>query len=214
LAVALETARARGLLGDAPLSAQVAHALGFASAAESVRGAPPRRFLDLGAGGGLPGLVLAERWPDVLGTLLDAGRRRTRLLSEAVARLGWEDRIAVVWGRAEEAGRDPDHRSAYGLVTARSFGPPAVVAECGSPFLEVGGLLVVSEPPPPAADPCGGGTPVAPERWPARALSALGLEVVRRWEGAFGYQVLRQREPCPDRYPRRPGLPAKRPLYR
>ena len=49
-------------------------------------------------------------------------------------------------------------------MTARSFGPPAATAECAAPLLAVGGLLVVSEP------------PDGPDRWPADALAALGLE--------------------------------------
>jgi 16S rRNA (guanine527-N7)-methyltransferase len=92
-------------------------------------------------------------------------------------------------------------------VTARSFGRPAVVAECAAPLLKAGGWLVVSEPPPPSK---GGPTGV---RWPQEPLRQLGLSAGEEVHEEFGYRVLRQLEPCPERYPRRVGVPAKKPLF-
>jgi len=159
----------------------------------------PDMALDLGSGAGIPGLALAGLWPDSEWTLLDSAQRRVALLEDAVARLGWEDRVRVVHARAEDAGRDPAHRERYDLVTARSFGPPAVTAECGGAFVRVGGVLVVTEP------------PEAPStRWPADALGLLGLEPAARRTGT---QVLRRTGALDERYPRRSGMPAKRPLY-
>jgi 16S rRNA (guanine527-N7)-methyltransferase len=121
--------------------------------------------------------------------------------------MGWDGsgRVRVVTRRAEELGRDSTWRERSGLVVARSFGPPAVTAECGAPLLRVGGWLIVSEPPAPEA-------PSA--RWPEAALTQLGLQpwggFRARW---FGYQALRKVEVTEPRYPRRVGVPAKRPLY-
>ena len=190
----LEEARALGFLGPAPVGPHVEHARGFAAAA----GAPPGRACDLGSGGGLPGLVLALGWPASSWVLLDANRRRSAFLARAVASLGLEQRVEVHCARAEEAGREPGVRAAFDLVVARSFGPPPATAECAAPLLRVGGRLVVSEPPEPA------------ERWPAAGLALLGL---RRLPGPPAYAVLEQAEPCPDRFPRRTGIPAKRPLF-
>ena len=113
--------------------------------------------------------------------------------------------------RAEACGRREDLRGAFGGVLARSFGRPAVVAECAAPLLEVGGFLVVSEPPRPAEvahalEP--GGT-----RWPAEELEALGLVPLGVVHEGFDYMTLRQVTACPDRFPRRDGVPAKRPLF-
>jgi 16S rRNA (guanine527-N7)-methyltransferase len=91
-------------------------------------------------------------------------------------------------------------------VVVRSFGPPAVTAECGAPFLRVGGLLVVSEPPAEEGK-------ALEERWPADGLAPLGLEPAERWTEPFTYHASRQVTPCPDRYPRRVGIPTKRPLF-
>jgi 16S rRNA (guanine527-N7)-methyltransferase len=162
---------------------------------------PPGRAVDLGSGGGIPGLVLAVHWPTAHWVLLDANERRIAFLRQAVAALGVGDRVDVVAGRAEVVARSPSYRATADLVVARSFAPPAVTAECAAPLLHVGGALVVAEPP--------GG---APDRWPAAGLALVGLMA----DGHVvdpSLQRLRQSSPCPDRYPRRPGIPAKRPLF-
>lgn len=88
-------------------------------------------------------------------------------------------------------------------VTARGFGPPAATAECGAPLLRVGGRMVVSEPP--------GGSP---ERWPADGLDQLGLSGGRPVAAAgSAYRLLVQERLCDPRFPRRTGIPAKRPLF-
>ena len=99
------------------------------------------------------------------------------------------------------------------LVVARSFGPPAVTAECGAPFLKAGGLLVVSEPPVSVGSPSGDQGSVQPERWPGAALEQLGLRPVQLVGEPFAYQLLVQQRLCPTRFPRRTGVPTKRPLY-
>jgi hypothetical protein len=107
----------------------------------------PVRALDLGSGGGLPGLVLVSAWPTTDWCLLDANQRRTEFLQEAVDELGLAGRVTVRRGRAEDLAHDPSLRGTFDLVVARSFGKPAVTAECAAGFLAVGGSLVVSEPP-------------------------------------------------------------------
>lgn len=206
----LERSRDLGFLGPGPLGTQVAHARGFAEAVGAhLPGGPPARVLDLGSGGGLPGLVLADGWPSSTLVLLDAAERRTAFLAAAVELLGWSERVSVVRERAEVAGRADGLRGGLDVVVARSFGPPAVTAECGAPFLRPGGLLVVSEPPEVEIPGVR-----ADLRWPVEGLALVGLEPLGEWQGRFRYQVIRQSGPCPDRYPRRVGIPAKRPLYR
>jgi 16S rRNA (guanine527-N7)-methyltransferase len=194
----LEQARSFGFLGPGRVPPQIAHARGFA---EAWNRPPPASAADLGSGGGLPALVLAGLWPASRWLLVEAGQRRAHFLDGAVADLGWVGRVSVVRARAEEVGRRPDARATVELVTARSFGPPAVTAECAAPLLQLGGLLVVSEPP-------GGG-----DRWDADALRQLGLVPLGRVEVAATYAVLEQVELCPERFPRRTGIPAKRPLF-
>ena len=182
------------------MDGHVEHAAGFVRA---VGPEAPTRALDLGSGGGVPGFVVVLAWPETQVCLLDSSERRTAFLRRSATDLGVADRVRVVHARAEEAGRDPAWRGWADAVLARSFGPPAVTAECAAPFLCVGGRLIVSEPP----DEGEG-------RWPDASLSALGLRSAGRFEQAFSrFQLLRQEEPCPDGYPRRVGIPAKRPLF-
>jgi 16S rRNA (guanine527-N7)-methyltransferase len=134
--------------------------------------------------------------------LLDSNERRTDFLLRAVEGLHRTQPARVVRARAEEAGRDPGLRSAFDVAVARSFGPPAVTAECVSPFLSVGGRLVVSEP------------PDRNDRWPVDGLVKLGLDQPRPFVTPAGrFQVLRQGIACPAGYPRRVGKPTKRPLF-
>ena len=136
--------------------------------------------------------------------LLDAAQRRTNFLREAVGRLGLASRVRVVTDRAEVAGRNPDLRGAFDAVVARSFGPPAVTAECAAGFLPVGGVLVVSEPP---ADE-------EPEgRWPDDGLFELGFGPAVRLGTASAGFVRIPRLQDHDRWPRRVGIPAKRPRW-
>jgi 16S rRNA (guanine527-N7)-methyltransferase len=161
----------------------------------------PPRILDLGSGGGLPGLPLALAQPGTSWILLDGSTRRSEFLAEAVKELDLNDRVQVVAQRAEEAGRGP-LRGTVDLVFARSFGRPAVTAECGSPFLMVGGRMVVGEPP-----------EASPDRWDDDGLAHLGLSLGPRQTTPSAVQLLLQDRPCPDRFPRRTGVPAKRPLF-
>jgi len=146
--------------------------------------------------------------------LLDASARRCEVLRRAVEEAGWEYRARVVHDRAERAGRDPGLRGSQVLVVARSFGAPAVLAECAAPLLHPDGLLVVSEPPSVPPDSGKEDLPVAhADRWPVAGLAQLGLAPDGFVRGVFGYQRLRQERLCPERFPRRDGVPAKKPLF-
>ena len=270
----LADAREAGFLGPGPIAPQIRHAEGFALVAHRLAASgPPRpRLVDLGSGGGLPGLVVAAQWPEASVDLLEAGGRRAAFLERAVSRLGLGGRVHVLHERAEVCGRHSGHRGAYDGALARSFGRPAVVAECAAPLLKVGGWLVVSEPraadaraspwPPRPSSTSGrrsadvraategpttgrwrgrsAGRPSWPSAplpcsrsaagwwsrnhrrrsgtrrgrpWPAGPLRQFGLEPLELVHEEFDYRTLRLAEPCPDRFPRRDGVPAKKPLF-
>ncbi len=200
LRAALTRARELGFLGPGPLEGHVEHARALAA----LVGPPPERFLDLGAGGGIPGLVLAQAWPDSTGALLEVGRRRAAHLRRAVEELGLGDRLTVVEARAEEAARSARWRGQFDLVVARAFGPPAVTAECGVAFLRAGGELVVSEPP--------GG---AAARWDEAGLAELGLAPAALLaHGGTSIARMAKLGPVDERWPRRTGVPGRRPRWR
>ncbi len=180
------------------MGAHLEHSLAFATLVPEA----PSRAVDLGSGAGVPGLVLALLWPGSSWALVDANVRRTGFLREAIAALHLEQRVEVIAERAEIVGRAPTWRSAADLVVARGFGPPAVTAECAAPLLRSGAALVVAEPP--------GG---APDRWPTDGLALVGLARDGDVVDPVALQRLLQVAPCPDRYPRRVGIPVKRPLW-
>ena len=159
----------------------------------------------------MPGLVLASRWPSAEAVLVDASVRRCEWLEQAIDRLGDRlgdpVRVSVRCGRAEDLAREPDLREAFPLVVARAFGPPSPTAECAVGFLAAGGSLVVSEPP---------GEHDGSERWPVEGLGQLGLGApVARRDGDVGVVVLtRTGAVLGRRWPRRVGVPAKRPLWK
>ena len=190
----LEEAKVRGFVGPGPVEAHV----------DLSRDAlpllvPGTRALDLGSGGGALGLPLAVLEPRVHWTLVESSVTRADFLVRAVARLELPNPPMIVAKPAEVAGRDVELRGAFDLVVARSFGPPATTAECGAPLLRTGGTLAVTEPP--EADSA---------RWSVEGLALLGLVLGER-VGTF--QTLQQSAACPDRFPRRTGVPRQRPLF-
>jgi len=189
------------MLGPGPVDVHLDHAEAMAAA---VGGNFRGRFLDLGSGAGVPGVILIALWPAATGVLLEARKRRCSFLEAAVSGLGLSDRASVACGRAEELARQRDFRGAFDLVVARGFGPPAATAECAVGFMGAGGRLVVSEPPGEAD----------PKRWPAAGLAELGLlgPELRREEEA-GIALFTAPEPAGERWPRRVGVPGRRPLW-
>jgi 16S rRNA (guanine527-N7)-methyltransferase len=136
-------------------------------------------------------------WPDTAWVLADASAKRCGVLADAVDALDLADRVVVVHARAEDLGRK--RRGEFSLVTARSFASPSITAECGLPLCRADGVVLVSEPP-----------TGSDQRWPVDGLAQLGgvLEGV-----AHGIAMLAPAGVVPERYPRRPGIPAKRPLF-
>lgn len=160
-------------------------------------------MLDLGSGGGVPGLVLAAYRPELEVTLLEARQRACRFLREILAGSACAG-VVVVEARAEEAARRGELREAFDAVVARSFGPPAVTAECAVGFLRPGGRLVVSEPPDDGE---------RRGRWPDDGLDALGFgPAVPGGETGVAF-VSVEKIRTDDRWPRRVGIPAKRPQW-
>ena len=162
LLAVLESLRERGALGEVSLPAAVAHADLFLAAIPS----ECARLLDLGSGGGLPGLVLASRLTKTFVVLTDRRERRMDLLRLASARLRVDARVSVRTGDVVNLARDPELRGTFDVVTARAFGEPLWTLSCAVPFLAPGGVVVISEP------------PLVDEaiRWPTDEVSRLGLK--------------------------------------
>jgi 16S rRNA (guanine527-N7)-methyltransferase len=167
------------------------------------RNLKPDRILDLGTGGGVPGLVLADEFPEAVLVLLEASTRRSEFLAHEAAELSWSARVEVVNRRGEDAASDPGLHERFPVVTARGFAEPAVTAEIASGFLRVGGVLIVSEPPAPVEG-----------RWPPEGLAQLGLAGAANHEVSDAhFAVIEKIAQTPTGYPRATGRPSKRPLW-
>ena len=165
------------------------------------------RVLDVGSGGGLPGVPVAICRPDLSVTLLDANRRKAAFLSDVVWALELDD-CRVVSERAEVWGHMPGERGSYDLVLARGVAALPVLLELTLPFVRVGGLAVLHK-----------GPGLEEERAEAgKAVALLGGS----WRGSWWYEpgrgvrralfVVRKVAATPAAYPRRSGIPARRPL--
>lgn len=153
----LSEAQRLGFLGDRPIPEVIAHARRFVDALHDVEGT----VLDLGSGGGVPGLVIAHDRPDLTVALLDRRTKRTDFLQRMVGRLGWGDRVHVVANDAESA--IATAAGTFDAVVARGFGPPEHTLSVATAFVAIGGPIVVSEPP-------------AGDRWDPAWLERYGLE--------------------------------------
>ena len=130
-----------GFLGARPIPEVIEHAQGFVAAIPR----SARTVVDLGSGGGVPGLVIAHDRPELHVTLLDRRTKRTDFLERMVHRLGWQERITVVAADATRFVAEHPHR--FDVAVARGFGPPDVTLGYGSQLVVAGGHVVISEPP-------------------------------------------------------------------
>jgi 16S rRNA (guanine527-N7)-methyltransferase len=152
-----------------------------------------RRFegpiVDVGSGGGTPGIPLAASLSDRQVTLLEAERRKTEFLQRWAEEL---PNLDVVWGRAEE-----QPTGAYGVAVAKALAQPPVAAEWCLPLVQEGGAVILW---------------VGPSADPAEVSHAANQVGGELQESPPGFLVLRKTGPTPPGFPRRPGMAKKRPL--
>ena len=165
------------------------------------------RLLDVGSGAGFPGLPLKIAYPRIDITLLEATRKKTAFLRHVVDRLGLEG-VEVVTGRAEEEAHRPEIRERFGAVASRALARLDVLAELCLPFCAVGGMMIAQK-----------GQKVEEELRKARnAIETMGGRadgrdmLVASPVGIGTLVVIEKIRETPTSYPRRPGIPSKRPL--
>ncbi len=149
----------------------------------------PGDIVDVGSGGGSPGIPLAVALPHRSFTLLEAERRKCDFLRTIAAEL---QNVEVVWGRAEE--QPPD---VFGVALAKALAKPPVAAELCLPLVRIGGITILW---------VGATAEVEPVSMVARSLAAE-LEA-----GPEGLLTLRKVGSTPTGFPRRAGMAKKRPL--
>jgi len=190
----------------APAAVARLHLLDSLAALPLIDEVAPTSALDLGSGGGVPGIVLALARPGLRWTLVDSVGKKADAMRGFVEALELRN-VEVLAERAEVLGRGP-HRESFDLVAARACAALPVLAEYALPLVRVGGAVLawksrVGEDEMSrgarASRVLGGGPPqVLPS-----GVAALG---------DHGFVLIRKVTPTPERYPRRPGMPARRPL--
>jgi 16S rRNA (guanine527-N7)-methyltransferase len=165
------------------------------------------RLIDIGAGAGFPGIPLKIAFPDLRLTLLETTGKKVEFLKHVIARLQLRDAIAIQ-ARAEDAGRSPDHREQYDVAVARAVANMATLAEYALPFVRKGGVFIAQK-----------GVDVDEElKQAACALKELGGRVRETVPVQLpGLEprhliVVEKTAPTPDKYPRRAGIPERKPL--
>jgi 16S rRNA (guanine527-N7)-methyltransferase len=166
------------------------------------------RVVDLGTGAGFPGLPLKILCPNLNLTLVEATKKKADFCRHIVEGLKLES-VTVVHARAEEHGRDQDFRQSYDVAVARAVAPMPVLIEYLLPLLHVGGIAIAQK----------GETAHAEAQAVEGAIGILGGRVDRlipvELPGVAETRylvVIKKVAATPEKYPRRPGIPEKRPL--
>jgi 16S rRNA (guanine527-N7)-methyltransferase len=163
------------------------------------------KVVDVGSGGGLPGLPLKIARPDLSMTLVEADQAKAAFLVRACATLGLHG-VEVVARRAEEVGRDPLYREAFDIAVARALAPMSVLAELCLPLVKVGGRLLAQK------------TESEDVSVASGAIDALGgalnqvVAAPSTARRAGTVVIVDKIRTTPPAYPRRPGVPARKPL--
>lgn len=180
----------------------------FAELPERDPAADHLTLLDVGTGAGFPGLPLKIALPDLRMWLIEATGKKAAFLQHIVSVLGLAG-VTVLQGRAEELGHEQGLREFFDVTVARAVGQLAVLAELNLPFTTVNGRFIAMKK----------GDVEEEVRAAATAIEALGGSFARvspamveglddnRW-----LVVIQKTSPTPSKYPRRPGMPSKRPL--
>lgn len=168
---------------------------------------PSGLIVDLGTGGGVPGIPLALARPDTHWVLIESNQRKAGFVRSVLEPLGLSSRVTVLSERAETLGQDPRYRGQAQACVAKALALLPVLIELGLPFLERGGVLYAFK------------GPAAPEEEAASKLALFELKgaledrLSYELEGRTRYLCrVRKTAPTPKKYPRRPGIPAHEPL--
>jgi len=169
---------------------------------------PGGKLMDIGNGAGLPGLALKIAEPSLTVYLMDSVRKKLKFIEEAVKALQL-DGVELLWGRAEDYGTKKEYREVFDAVTARAVAALPVLAEYCLPFVKIGGHAL-----------CMKGPDVDEELAASqKAVKTLGgnIKDVLRAElpysgGSRCIVVIEKTKLTPASYPRKAGIPAKKPI--
>ncbi len=163
-------------------------------------------LLDIGTGGGFPGIPLKVLYPTISLSLMEATNKKVEFVREVVHKLSL-DRVNIAWGRAEEFGQQVEYRGKYDVVVARALSELRILVELTLPFVKEQGIFIAYKGPKYNEELA----------MAAKAILTLGGEVQDIIESEStgakrAFVIIRKIAETPAKYPRRPGIPEKRPL--
>ena len=163
-----------------------------------------KRLIDVGTGGGIPGIVLAIMRPDLQVDLLDSTKKKIDFLGEVAKALNLTN-VRIFHGRAEDMARERGFRDSYDVAVARAVARLATLAELVLPFVHTGGIAILPK-----------GEAVHDELAEAQeALAELKGHLLRIHQSPVNdvrFVVLRKQGRTPKSYPRKSGIPSKQPI--
>lgn len=169
---------------------------------------PPASLIDIGTGAGFPGIPLKILMPGLRLTLVESIGKKADFCRHIVDTLQLEN-VEVITARAEEVGAQDTHREMYDAATARAVAQLNILAEYLLPLVRVGGFAIAQK----------GNTAPAESQQANRAITILGgvirpliLVMIPRVEEARYLVVMKKIKPTPAAYPRRVGIPSRKPL--
>jgi len=165
------------------------------------------RIIDIGTGAGFPGIPIKIIKPNLFITLLESQKKKVTFLEELIKILNL-DKVEIIWDRAENLGKNPQYRETYDLVLARGVAKPNIVLEYALPFVKISGLFL------------GQATEKNINEWymAKNVISIFGGNLEKEISISIDSTItrklliIRKISPTPDKYPRRPGIPEKKPL--
>src|SRR3989339_398195 len=164
-------------------------------------------IVDVGTGSGFPGLALKLFCGDLKITLIDSSSKKCVFLTHISNLLNMKD-VNVIWGRAEEIGRDISHREKYDYACCRAVASMSSISELCIPFLKIGGEFIASK-----------GKDIKDINQAEGAIKSLGGEIKKIENIKYSFfneekniVIVSKDKGTPEKYPRRNGMPQKRPL--
>ncbi len=164
--------------------------------------------IDVGTGAGLPGIPLKILWPDIGLVLLEATAKKAKFLHHLVAKLGLGN-VEIVVGRAEEVAHNARYRERFDLVLSRAVASLPTLVELTLPFCAIGGSFVAQKKGDIEQEVNKASRAITVLGGSLREIKAVDLEELG---GERRLIVINKVGPAPPEYPRRPGVPAKRPI--
>jgi len=163
-----------------------------------------RTLIDVGSGGGVPGIPLAIARPELRVTLLDATAKKVRFLADAASDIGLGN-VRAIQGRAEELGRDPEYRDRFDVATARAVARLATLVELTLPLVRPGGIAILPKGSAAAEE-------LAEADYAIRMLGGRARPIGASNVAGTQVIVIDKRAPTPGQFPRRTGVPNATPL--